>query len=101
MLLAIKATCRLWRAGRLVLEVFEDQAPLAARQLLNRCREGTRETLHNTHVHRLITDQGIFFGRTHGCGTKLISLCCTVLHSLLAHLVPKPCPSLSISGTRR
>lgn len=47
-----------------MLEVFEDQAPLAARQLLNRCREGTRETLHNTHVHRLITDQGMFFGKS-------------------------------------
>ncbi len=53
-----------------MLEVFEDQAPLAARQLLNRCREGTRETLHNTHVHRLITDQGIFFGKSPGCGTQ-------------------------------
>ena len=49
-----------------MLEVFEDQAPLAARQLLNRCREGMRETLHNTHVHRLITDQGMFFGKSHG-----------------------------------
>jgi cyclophilin family peptidyl-prolyl cis-trans isomerase len=51
----------------MVLEVFEDEAPLAARQLLNRFREGTRETVQGTHVHRLIEDMGIFFGTSRGC----------------------------------
>ena len=52
--------------GRMVLEVFEDEAPLAARHLLNRFREGTRETVQNTHVHRLVEDMGIFFGTSQG-----------------------------------
>ena len=81
-------------AGRLVLEVFEDQAPLAARQLLNRCREGTRETLHNTHVHRLITDQGMFFGKSQGYGTYIIPCAWGVVSSTAWQEQPLPlCPS--------
>ncbi|BDA45262.1 probable peptidyl-prolyl cis-trans isomerase E [Coccomyxa sp. Obi] len=52
--------------GRLVVEVFEDQAPLAARHLINRCREGTTDTLQLTSVHRLLPDMAMFFGTSRG-----------------------------------
>lgn len=54
-------------AGRVVVEVFEDQAPLAARHLINRCREGTTDTLQHTDVHRLLPDMAMFFGTSRGC----------------------------------
>ncbi|KAK9901375.1 hypothetical protein WJX75_009164 [Coccomyxa subellipsoidea] len=52
--------------GRVVVEVFEDQAPLAARHLINRCREGTTDTLQHTDVHRLLPDMAMFFGTSRG-----------------------------------
>ena len=65
--------------GRMVLEVFQDEAPLAAQQLLNRFREGTRETVQNTHVHRLIEDLGVFFGTSQGCAAlSMHLLCCRI-----------------------
>lgn len=48
------------------MEVFEDAAPLATRRLLNRCREGSSEALQGTCVHRLVPDQGLFFGTSRG-----------------------------------
>lgn len=50
-----------------MVEVFEDQAPLAARHLINRCREGTTDTLQLTYVHRLLPDMAMFFGTSLGC----------------------------------
>lgn len=55
-------------AGRLLVEVFEDAAPLAARHFLNRCREGSSEGLQGTCLHRLVPDLGFFFGTSRGCG---------------------------------
>ncbi|EIE20043.1 cyclophilin-like protein [Coccomyxa subellipsoidea C-169] len=52
--------------GRIIVEVFEDQAPLAARHLINRCREGTTDTLQHTYVHRLLPDMAMFFGTSRG-----------------------------------
>ncbi|KAK9819272.1 hypothetical protein WJX81_003438 [Elliptochloris bilobata] len=52
--------------GRLLVEVFEDAAPLAARHFLNRCREGSSEGLQGTCVHRLLPDLGLFFGTSRG-----------------------------------
>lgn len=54
--------------GRLLVEVFEDAAPLAARHFLNRCREGSSEGLQGTCLHRLVPDLGFFFGTSRGCG---------------------------------
>ena len=51
------------------MEVFEDAAPLATRRFLNRCREGSSEALQGTCVHRLVPDQGLFFGTSRGCAT--------------------------------
>jgi cyclophilin family peptidyl-prolyl cis-trans isomerase len=53
-------------AGRVVVEVFEDQAPLATRHLINRCREGTTDSLQDTYVHRMLPDLAIFFGTSRG-----------------------------------
>lgn len=58
-------------AGRLVVEVFEDRAPLAARHLLNRCREGTTDALKSVAVHRLLPDSAIFLGTSNGCAAPL------------------------------
>ena len=52
------------------MEVFEDAAPLATRRFLNRCREGSSEALQGTCVHRLVPDQGLFFGTSRGCATR-------------------------------
>jgi hypothetical protein len=53
-------------SGRLVIEVFEDQVPLAARWFMNRCREGMADSLQGTKVHRLIPEQALFAGVTRG-----------------------------------
>jgi hypothetical protein len=53
-------------SGRLVIEVFEDQVPLAARWFMNRCREGMANSLQGTKVHRLIPEQALFAGVTRG-----------------------------------
>lgn len=76
---AAAAHARAWKAaicsccghctGRLLVEVFEDAAPLATRRFLNRCREGSSEALQGTCVHRLVPDQGLFFGTSRGCAT--------------------------------
>ena len=50
-----------------MVEVFEDRAPLAARHLLNRCREGTTDALKSVVVHRLLPDSAIFLGTSNGC----------------------------------
>ena len=42
------------------MEVFEDRVPLAARQLLNRCRAGSHGWFQGTRVTKLIPEQGIF-----------------------------------------
>lgn len=62
-------SCYGHRTGRLLVEVFEDAAPLATRRFLNRCREGSSEALQGTCVHRLVPDQGLFFGTSRGCAT--------------------------------
>lgn len=49
-----------------MIEVFEDKAPLAARHLLNRCREGTTDALKGVIVHRLLPDSAIFLGTSNG-----------------------------------
>ena len=49
-----------------MIEVFEDRAPLAARHLLNRCREGTTDALKSVIVHRLLPDAAIFLGTSNG-----------------------------------
>lgn len=53
-------------AGRLLVEVFEDRIPLAARQLLNRCRPGSHGCFQGTTVARLMPEQG-FFVRSSRC----------------------------------
>ncbi len=58
------------RAGRLLVEVFEDAAPLAARFFLNRCREGSSEALQGTCVHRLQPEMAFFFGKSRGCAPR-------------------------------
>ena len=55
-----------------MVEVFEDRAPLAARHLLNRCREGTTDTLKSVTVHRLLPDSAIFLGTSNGYAGPLL-----------------------------
>ncbi len=70
------------------MEVFEDQAPLAARHLINRCREGTTDTLQHTYVHRLLPDMAMFFGTSRGCAQL------TRLSRMIGCLDPTAMPSI-------
>jgi hypothetical protein len=72
-------------AGRLLVEVFEDAAPLAARFFLNRCREGSSEALQGTCVHRLQPEMAFFFGKSRGCVPRG-GLCVVVRQALSAGL---------------
>ena len=47
-------------SGRLLVEVFEDRIPLAARQLLNRCRPGSDGCFQGTTVPKLLPHLGVF-----------------------------------------
>lgn len=50
-------------AGRLVIELFEDVAPAAARHLLNRCTPGAGASLQGTLFHKLLAGFGLFGGK--------------------------------------
>lgn len=52
--------------GRVLIEVFEDRVPLAARYFLNRCREGTSDSFQGAKVHRLVPELGVFGGLSKG-----------------------------------
>ena len=55
-----------WLAGRLVVEIFEDQLPTTARHLMNRCREGMEGTFKGTVIHKLVPDLAAFGGLSRG-----------------------------------
>eukprot|EP00884_Botryococcus_braunii_P012448 jgi/Botrbrau1/21203/Bobra.39_2s0006.1 len=84
---------RSW-CGRLVIEVFEDHIPLAARWFLNRAREGMTDCFHNTRVHRLVPDQAVFAGLTSGYRPPGVPF----KQNNKLHHVEEGCVSLSHSG---
>lgn len=51
-------------AGRLVIELFEDVAPAAARHLLNRCTPGAGASLQGALFHKLLAGFGLFGGKS-------------------------------------
>lgn len=53
-------------AGRLVVEIFEDQLPTTCRHLMNRCREGMEDTFKNTVIHKIVPDLAAFGGQSRG-----------------------------------
>ncbi len=85
-----------------MVEVFEDRAPLAARHLLNRCREGTTDALKSVTVHRLLPDSAIFLGTSNGLASPpdvasppecLSSVLHFVLYACLSTAEPTFCPT--------
>lgn len=50
-------------AGRIVVEVFEDQVQIAAQQFINRCKHGDL-TFQGTVMHKLLPDLAIYGGRS-------------------------------------
>ena len=59
-------------AGRLLVEVFEDRIPLAARQLLNRCRAGSDGCFQGSTVPKLLPHLGVFIsGTRYNCCMSL------------------------------
>lgn len=58
-------------AGRLVVEIFEDQLPTTCRHLMNRCREGMEDTFKNTVIHKIIPDLAAFGGQSRGYACAL------------------------------
>lgn len=53
-------------AGRLVIELFEDVAPAAARHLLTRCTPGAGASVQGTLFHKLLPGFGLFGGKRWG-----------------------------------
>lgn len=51
-------------AGRLVVELFEDVAPAAARHLLTRCTPGAGASVQGTLFHKLLPGYGLFGGKS-------------------------------------
>lgn len=50
-------------AGRLVVELFEDVAPAAARHLLTRCTQGSGASVQGSLFHKLLAGYGLFGGK--------------------------------------
>ncbi|KAF6253324.1 hypothetical protein COO60DRAFT_1643255 [Scenedesmus sp. NREL 46B-D3] len=50
--------------GRLVVEMFEDMAPAAARHLINRVQPGSSASLLNSTVHKLLPYYALYGGRS-------------------------------------
>ena len=65
-ILTLIATDQTVCAGRLVIEIFEDQLPTTARHLMNRCREGMEDSFKNTTIHKLVPDLAAFGGLSKG-----------------------------------
>lgn len=55
------------RAGRVIVEVFLDLVPLAARAYLNRCRAGASGSLQGTAVHKTMPGLGVYAGISRKC----------------------------------
>lgn len=49
--------------GRLVIELFEDVAPAAARHLLTRCSQGSAASVQGTMFHKLLPGYALFGGK--------------------------------------
>ncbi|WIA22889.1 hypothetical protein OEZ86_009830 [Tetradesmus obliquus] len=50
--------------GRLVVEMFEDVAPAAARHLINRVQQGASASLHNCKFHKLLPYYALYGGKS-------------------------------------
>lgn len=48
----------------MVIELFDDIAPVAVMHFRNRCSEGASDTFKGTGVHLLVKDMGAFGGRS-------------------------------------
>lgn len=51
-------------AGRVVIELFDDVAPVTVAAFRNRCSEGASDTFRGTQVFKLIRDLGLWGGRS-------------------------------------
>ncbi|KAL4419765.1 hypothetical protein ABPG75_006863 [Micractinium tetrahymenae] len=50
--------------GRLVIELFDDIAPVAVMHFRARCSEGASDSFKGTAIHRLVKDMGAFGGHS-------------------------------------
>ncbi|PSC70113.1 peptidyl-prolyl cis-trans isomerase H isoform A [Micractinium conductrix] len=50
--------------GRLVVELFDDVAPVAVTHFRNRCSEGASDSFKGTAIHRLVKDMAAVGGRS-------------------------------------
>lgn len=48
--------------GRLIIELFDDIAPVAVLHFRNRCSEGASDSFKGTAIHKLVKDMGAFGG---------------------------------------
>ncbi len=55
------------RTGRVVVEVFIDMVPLAARTFVNRCRPGSTGSFQGTSVHRALRGLAVYTGLSNKC----------------------------------
>ncbi len=55
-----------FRAGRLVIEVFEELIPVAAQHFINCCRPGMRDSLQGSRIQRILPDLAFFGGSADG-----------------------------------
>ncbi|EFN53809.1 hypothetical protein CHLNCDRAFT_136515 [Chlorella variabilis] len=50
--------------GRMVIELFDDIAPVAVQHFKNRCSEGASDTFKGTAIHRVVKDMAAFGGKS-------------------------------------
>ena len=52
-------------AGRVVIELFDDIAPVAVSHFRNRCSEGASDTFKGTVIYKVLREQAIFGGKSN------------------------------------
>ncbi|GAB4816059.1 hypothetical protein N2152v2_003105 [Parachlorella kessleri] len=52
-------------AGRIVIELFDDIAPVAVSHFRNRCSEGASDTFKGTAIYKVLREQAIFGGKSN------------------------------------
>ena len=64
---AVGKLCFTMCVGRVVVEVFIDMVPLAARTFVNRCRPGSTGSFQGTAVHKSLRGLAVYTGVSNKC----------------------------------
>jgi hypothetical protein len=85
--------------GRLVIEIFEDAAPAAARHLLNRFMHGSAASVSGAPFHKLLPGYALYGGRRCVRVCVCVSLCGVWCGEVVSRLRRQPSTQLPATDT--